>query len=1065
MPGCGAKRVIDPPATLRFLSWLRRGAATRIETPDSETGSSRLSMPVTVTFEGPGLSVTTSIDLLGPADIVGFDPRSITRVVPPPGTLDAEVNYFPAVELDQPDLPWRYTPRRHDGAGRLRPWLCLLTLAEGELGEIKPAGADRPLETITLPEGTAMPSPDQLWAWAHVQVSGDDGVPLHEIVRTQQRRVLARLLSPRRLVARTKYWGVVVPAFEVGRLAGLRLPLGDATNDLAPAWRETTLVTELELPIYYRWTFTTGDAGDFESLALRLKPAVLPPTSGTRGLDVREPGGGLDAAAETPLPLGGALRPLHAPTPQPLEPGFVRGMRDLVNRPAEVRSQVGGTPLVAPPLYGMWPARRDHLDATPPPGWLETTPPSGWLDQLNLDPRARVVAGVATEVVQAEQEALMASAWEQVAGVREANAQLAMAQLARAVGERLHRRYLAATDDDAVLVLTAPVQSQVRARARGPEPLPWPFAGGGTVVAQGGAGAQGAATPPPITGGGGSVVTAGATGGHGAAAAPSLPAALIAGQGTVAGTKGTRPPRADLPPTVVPPENQNVTTQPGPGRQAATAPTVSPNAVSQTTGAARTVRALVDASPPRFALFSGAMRRLTRPRGPLGRRQRRADRPSVGAATLVNRDPALLSPPPPPIDSFLPSVRWIERMTQQQLFDVEAIRSASIPAGASARDPADDEVAQPATGADNSMALFRTAAVEYLRNRPVPAKGPIEHRLDLPALRAAVVAAVDPRTAIPAAFAARKRAAPGFNWQPADPLEPVMAHPTFPQPMYLPLSKRSPDWILPGLFELPVDRVVLAHTDQAFIEAYMVGLNHELARELLWREYPTDQRGTCFRQFWDPAGAEPPHDPERARDVTPINSWERGSALGNHSPRLPPAAGANLVLVIRAELLRRYPSTVVYAQRATAGLELDEERRRPAFTARIAPDVVILGFALTEGDLRTPPGWFFVFEEQPGEPRFGLDVNLVRDSIKEWDELSWLNLEPGQRYIDLASPLPATAEPEAHGDWGWHVASGTNGPVARGADHAAITLRRPARVAIYGVDLLLPPPPQPPSDE
>ena len=26
----------------------------------------------------------------------------------------------------------------------------------------------------------------------------------------------------------------------------------------------------------------------------------------------------------------------------------------------------------------------------------------------------------------------------------------------------------------------------------------------------------------------------------------------------------------------------------------------------------------------------------------------------------------------------------------------------------------------------------------------------------------------------------------------------------------------------------------------------MVGLNHEFARELLWREYPTDQRGQLF---------------------------------------------------------------------------------------------------------------------------------------------------------------------------------------------------------------------------
>ena len=47
-------------------------------------------------------------------------------------------------------------------------------------------------------------------------------------------------------------------------------------------------------------------------------------------------------------------------------------------------------------------------------------------------------------------------------------------------------------------------------------------------------------------------------------------------------------------------------------------------------------------------------------------------------------------------------------------------------------------------------------------------------------------------------------------------------------------------------------------TNQRFVEAYMVGLNYEFARKLLWREYPTDQRGSYFRQFWsvgDPSTA------------------------------------------------------------------------------------------------------------------------------------------------------------------------------------------------------------------
>jgi hypothetical protein len=37
-------------------------------------------------------------------------------------------------------------------------------------------------------------------------------------------------------------------------------------------------------------------------------------------------------------------------------------------------------------------------------------------------------------------------------------------------------------------------------------------------------------------------------------------------------------------------------------------------------------------------------------------------------------------------------------------------------------------------------------------------------------------------------------------------------------------------------------RLVLAGL--AFIAAYMVGVNREFVKELLWGEYPTDQRGS-----------------------------------------------------------------------------------------------------------------------------------------------------------------------------------------------------------------------------
>ena len=76
----------------------------------------------------------------------------------------------------------------------------------------------------------------------------------------------------------------------------------------------------------------------------------------------------------------------------------------------------------------------------------------------------------------------------------------------------------------------------------------------------------------------------------------------------------------------------------------------------------------------------------------------------------------------------------------------------------------------------------------------------------------------------------------------------------------------------------------------------MVGLNHEFARELLWREYPTDQRGSYFRQFWDVRGVldterlSPDAVQEKLRDIP--RAPPLAADLGARRPRQPRAARA-----------------------------------------------------------------------------------------------------------------------------------------------------------------------------
>ena len=91
----------------------------------------------------------------------------------------------------------------------------------------------------------------------------------------------------------------------------------------------------------------------------------------------------------------------------------------------------GHDPLLAPPIYGCWQAAQhtrgdDSRTAAPPP-----SPP--WLHELNLDPRHRAVAALGTQVVQTQQEQLMASAWEQLGEIERINQMRRQAQLGRAV--------------------------------------------------------------------------------------------------------------------------------------------------------------------------------------------------------------------------------------------------------------------------------------------------------------------------------------------------------------------------------------------------------------------------------------------------------------------------------------------------------------------------------------------------------------------------------------------------------------------------------------------------------
>ena len=130
-----------------------------------------------------------------------------------------------------------------------------------------------------------------------------------------------------------------------------------------------------------------------------------------------------------------------------------------------------------------------------------------------------------------------------------------------------------------------------------------------------------------------------------------------------------------------------------------------------------------------------------------------------------------------------------------------------------------------------------------------------------------------------------------------------MAAPDLPAPSYTYLAAYDRTRFVPGIDQIEPDTITILNTNPRFIEAYLAGLNHEMNRELLWRAYPTDQRGTPFRYFWAWRDGDP--------DMHPMHRWSRRAALGTLARGAGP--GGQVVLLVRGELLRRYPNTQIFA--------------------------------------------------------------------------------------------------------------------------------------------------------
>lgn len=1141
-------------ANYTFLPWLRQGIANRISGATGLRATVAVDLTLTGHRVGGGTdtlpAIRKDVAIYGPSDVVGIDRSAIIKVEPRDWITNFEPNYLPYIEFYDEDFPWRYTPTPSPGAGghRLHPWITLVVLKTEEFDEGKNV-KDRPLPYVRPKPGVQLPPSDQLWAWAHVHVNRNlIGVPIEtdaaedvaaklaSAVRANPDIAYSRIVCPRQLEANEAYHAFLVPVFEAGRLAGLGQSLAGA-GALDFAWSEA--VTPAELPYYHRWSFRTGTVGDFEYLVRLLKPQPADRRVGLRDIDVQEPGANLRGILDAPdatdaerlhgiLKLGGTLRVPDilyppdefaviekyrkwatlndtTPYPHPFQKSLaafinladayetdsaaianagatdIQQERDASDPTTEYDIRNNPDPLITAPLYGRWHALTRRLLVERDETALD--PDDNWVHQLNLDPRWRVAAGFGTRVVQEHQEDYMQAAWEQIGDVLESNKRIRQGQLAREaawVWHDVHLKPLARSRPSKWLTLAAPVQARV--------------------------------------------VSEGVTISHRIAESRVPQAVLSPTMRKLLRPRGRLVKRLPFDDRVTP---DNLVDRLNSGEVSAAPPREVPDIPTDTDIAD-------DLKPPRMP---GFLVRL------LERHPWLRWIPLLLALLLLVLL-LVLSPGPMGwavgvllIVALVALARWLV-LGRRRIEAANSVLAENQTLEAVDRLPTspDFRLSDPAEGftpelrgdTDSEEGIrFKQALRDVhgmVQESIAQDSRPVRPSVDIAALATVLFERLDPRVTVPAWVRAGVIIPDRIRAEQDEHFVEAMAYPEIDLPMYKPLVELSDELFLPNINRLAENSISLLETNQEFIEAYMVGLNHEFARELLWREYPTDQRGSYFRQFWeaqgfhDTEGLTPEELRERLKDIPPIHRWRKRSRLGEHDHRDPAGDRDEVVLVIRGELLKRYPNAVIFAQRAvwrdrdgnpivdpadTGSIDPARPRdlrpltpaeqanppreilKTPLYEAKVEPDIYFFGFDLSacqtrggtgaadrpvdprcaaEGVEWHDPGWFFVIQERPGEIAMGLDVPDEDDrleDVKVWNDLSWnhVGVAAGS-YLEItaataAIPLQPLAGDEAHkSDQRNEDLNVSWGSDMSSADLAYVLYQVPVSVAVHGAELL-----------
>jgi hypothetical protein len=1012
-----------------FLPWVKMGLGASISNNEKDLIGPRakvkLDLSVRMFDRSNNLRkdpdpISKDFLLYGPGDIAGILNSIIIRTQPRANDLNFESNYFPFIEFSQPDFPWRYTPampsRDQQSGGfssRLSPWISLIVLKEQEF-ERRPSTEPGLLPHIFVRDPVnSLPDLDQCWSCAHTQITQEitSSESLREILASEPHKVISRILSLRKLESNSHYFAFVVPTFEVGRLAGLGLSIDSSIKGTTFAWTVGGSPPEISpmqnvFPVYYQWEFSTSpQTGDFESLVEKLEPRSLSNKVGLQKLDVSEPFLSVDKdiGFKKPLFFGGVLwSPLAA--------------KDFAKRrKIEVRG------------YFIGPDPESPGEALDP-----DNPSNQEIKEFIMEMKEIIDLGerlswsfvkkslVSNEVKDPIISPPMYGKWH--------------------ARKRLVSK-ISNDNKDPLWIQSLELDPHPDwDKIRNDHPYQW---------------LEELNLDP----------TNRAAAGLGAAVIQELQEELMSSAWDQAGSLREANKRlrlSQLARTIssnlferclIPLENDVLIT--------ITRPLHTKVIVEKNNN--KSVARLLRESPIPKAIFTASFTKITAKRSKVHRRLfdrnghisfgllaglNQVGNTDVHTATILSGEASLLT-----IDHLVGPVSE-DNFQGNELKNF--LEDQLIP----------NHIREMVKSIEKSIPTAKSTVVE--------AQG---EQAPLGNIHAKLNDSLNPTSTIELKVSMEVKRPERLQEEKKDKLDPIVAYPEFKRPMFEPLRDLSEDLLLPGIKDIPLNTITLVVTNPSFINSYMVGLNHEMARELLWREYPTDQRGSYFRQFWDVSAAIererirfPTEDDEKIiekyRDIPEIHKWKDWPLKeikwndSSHEETTTVTQGERPVLLIKGELLMRYPGAVIYASKAELknskpALPDNEDIKLPVLRGTIAPDIVLLGFDISIDELcgdfeNDDPGYFIIIQEQPSEPRFAIDVveedtNPDLDSLKTWNDLNWnyITLLPGSNNnIDLENGQLKGKQIDGV-TWGSHA-----------ADIANILLQQPVRIAVHARELV-----------